>query len=325
MILSPQQENALNKLLPVARIATSGIRSGLPVTPRTHTLLIGPSGSGKSFLARQLGGRVGVPVLVINVFNWMVAGARSDPWTSSMIADWLDCLTGGGILVLDELDKLCGGGAGSGGSGGGNYGGSEWNRNTILEAFDFMDGIIPSASKLHLESIEAEEFLVTGAVAAGTGESQRERLGTILRERVMILGCGAWQAAWQSNTRQLGFGCSREEFLPEAPSREQILQSIYPELRQRFRDEVVLIPPMLPADYARVAKDIARQIPPELLPAWNKEIGGALRRAADGSLGMRALEELLLKAMLLAGKGKEPQEKPAPQGLKPPRPEPQLW
>ncbi|MFT3991219.1 MAG: AAA family ATPase [Luteolibacter sp.] len=306
MILSPQQETALQTLLPVARIATSGIRAGLPVTPRTHTLIIGPSGSGKSFLGRKLGEVLGIPVLVINVCNWMVAGARSDQWTSSMIADWLDRLPGGGILVLDELDKL--------GAGEGSYGGSDWNRNTILEIFDWLDGVVPSSAKLPLESIEAEELFTPDA-----GRNQREKLGTIIRERVMILGVGAWQSAWRSNARQLGFNAAKESLLPAPPSREQILQSIYPELRQRFRDDIVLLPAMLPDDYAKVAREIAQKIPPKLVPAWKKEIGGVLRRAADGSLGMRALEELLLTALVLSGAGNEPSEAPAPQILKPSR------
>src|SRR5690606_14930802 len=107
MILSPQQEHALTQLLPVARIATSGIRAGLPVLPRTHTLLIGPSGSGKSFLARALGQKLGLPVLVINVATWVITAAKSEPWTISTIAEWLDRLPpGGGVLALDEIDKL---------------------------------------------------------------------------------------------------------------------------------------------------------------------------------------------------------------------------
>ncbi|MFT4176042.1 MAG: AAA family ATPase [Luteolibacter sp.] len=306
MILSPQQESALQTLLPVARIATSGIRVGLPVTPRTHTLMIGPSGSGKSFLGRKLGEVLGLPVLLINVCNWMVIGARSDQWTSSMIADWLDRLPGGGILVLDELDKL--------GAGEGSYGGSDWNRNTILEIFDWLDGVVPSSAKLPLESIEAEELFTSDA-----GRNQREKLGEIIRERVMILGAGAWQSAWRSNSRQLGFNAAKESLLPQPPSREQILQSIYPELRQRFREDIVLLPAMFRDDYAKVSRDIAREIPPELLPAWKKELGRTLRLAADGSLGMRALEELLLKALVLSGAGNAPEEEPVPQTLKPSR------
>ena len=123
----------------------------------------------------------------------------------------------------------------------------------------------------------------------------------------------------------MGFTSSGAPMLPGPPTREQILAAIDPELRQRFRDEVILLPTMMPDDYSCVAKDIARRIPADLLPAWNKEIGRVLRQAADGSLGMRALEELLLKALMLSGAGNEPQEMPEPQTLKPPRPEPQLW
>ncbi|MBK1815729.1 ATP-binding protein [Luteolibacter yonseiensis] len=305
MILSPQQQHALKKLLPVARIATSGIRSGMSVLPRTHSLLIGPSGSGKSHLARRLGEQLGIPSLVINVAAWMIAGSRGDPWTISLIADWLDRLPGAGVLVLDEIDKL--------------QSPSEWTRNVRLEIHDLLDGVLPVATKLPIESLPAESF------PQGSGKDQKAELERTLRERVMIMGCGAWQSAWRGNARTLGFNSSKELFLPEPPTKEQILAEIDAELRQRFRDEIVLLSPMLPADYAHVAKDIARQIPQELIPAWNKEIGGVLRRAADGFLGMRAIEELLLKAMLLAGKGKEPDKSPEPQSLKPPRPEPSIW
>jgi len=305
MILSPQQQHVLNKLLPVARIATSGIRSGMPVLPRTHSLLIGPSGSGKSFLARKLGDQLGIPTLVINVATWMIVGARTEQWTVSLIADWLDRLPGAGVLVMDEIDKL--------------QSPSEWTRNARLEIHDLLDGVLPAATKLPIESLPAESF------PQGTGKDQREELERTLRERVMIIGCGAWQSAWRGNARSMGFQPGGNPLLPEPPSREQILQAIDPELRQRFRDEIVLLPTMLPEDYARVAGEIANQIPTELIPAWNKEIGGVLRRAADGSLGMRALEELLLKAMLLSGKGKEPDKNPEPQRLKSPRPEPELW
>lgn len=153
----------------------------------------------------------------------------------------------------------------------------------------------------------------------------REILAKKLREEVMIVGCGAWQSAWRANGRAIGFSGGSAPILPEPPTREQILASIDAELRQRFRDEIVVLPAMMPGDYAAVAKEIARKIPEELLSAWKRELGGVLRCAADGSLGMRAMEELLLKAMLLSGKGEEPQDKLEPQGLKPPRSEPQLW
>jgi len=82
---------------------------------------------------------------------------------------------------------------------------------------------------------------------------------------------------------------------------------------------------MMPNDYGRVAREIAWKIPSELLPAWKKELGCALRKAADGSLGMRALEELILRALVLSGAGAEPGGEVKVQTLKPPRPEPTIW
>lgn len=84
-ILSPQQETVPRQIIPIAGIATSGAAGDLPVHPRTQTLLIGPSGSGKSFMTREIGRRLNLPVLLINVSSWVVLSAKNEPWTSSTI------------------------------------------------------------------------------------------------------------------------------------------------------------------------------------------------------------------------------------------------
>lgn len=297
MILSPPQQAALDALLPVGRIATSGIRVGLPVIPRTHSIIVGPSGSGKSYLARKMGEILGIPTLVINVGTWIITASRSEPWSINSVVDWLDRLPGGGILVLDEIDKLSSP--------------NEWSRYVRLEIHDILDGIIPVAATIPAGCLPEEAV-----------PDYREHLMKKLRDRIMVIGCGAWQSAWKSNGKTMGFSANQEFQLPEPPTREQISENIDAELRQRFRDEITIISPMISEDYKMVAKNIARQIPEDLRRDWDAQLGATIRQAVDGSLGMRAMEELLLKALLLSGKGKEPESLPLPQSLKPPRPEP---
>jgi len=105
---------------------------------------------------------------------------------------------------------------------------------------------------------------------------ERQCLCDQLRPRVFVVGCGAWQGAWKSNTRSLGF-CITATSLPEPPSRQQILGSIDAELRLRFRDEIAVLPPMIPEDYAAVARKLVTKIPPHARPHWDKLIGQAIR------------------------------------------------
>ena len=128
---------------------------------------------------------------------------------------------------------------------------------------------------------------------------ERQGLCDQLRYRVFVVGCGAWQGAWKSNTRALGFSTGAAT-LPEPPSRQQILGSIDPELRLRFRDEIAVLPPMIPEDYAAVARKLVTKIPLHARPHWDKLIGKAIMEAAAGCLGMRMFEELVLKAMVLS-------------------------
>lgn len=278
-ILSPQQESALEQLLPIARIATSGAVANLPLRPRSHTLVIATSGSGKSFLATELGRRLGVPVLLINVSSWVVLSAKNEPWTASAICEWLDSLgTGGGILVFDEIDKL--------------QADSDWKSYIRLEVHDFLDSVIPHAARMP-KSIFEDALDNPAAVDAQT----RLMLTARLRGKVFILGCGAWQGSWTANSRKIGF--EGEASKSEKPNRLQILGSISTEIRQRFRDPVCWLEPMSLDDYMLVSGQIANSLPSaDMVRTWNRLARSAMERAVANGLGMRIFEELMLSVLL---------------------------
>ena len=85
----------------------------------------------------------------------------------------------------------------------------------------------------------------------------------------------------------------------KSPTREEILSSLEPDLRQRFRDEIPFFAPMRRDDYHQFAKEGAKQNPPGTRAAWQHLIGPAVDEAVEGMLGMRVFKELLLKAMML--------------------------
>lgn len=283
-ILSPQQENVLRQILPIAKIATSGTVADLPVRPRTHTLVAGPSGSGKSHIAREIGRMLGIPTLVINVSSWVVLSARNEPWTFSEICTWLDAsCSSGGILVLDECDKLTTGGD------------SSWLGHIILEIHDLLDGIIPLAARL---PSQPDTDVWECAPAPVPDNQLRTMLSARLRNKVYILGCGAWQSAWTGMAKpKIGFGRGFPD--TDLPGARQILEMMQPELRQRFRDAICWLPPMTSEDYHTVSARIEAELPEQRMrEIWNRLAGPMIQRAMDGGLGMRVFEELMMQTLL---------------------------
>ena len=287
MILSDQQQQLIENLIPIARIATDGSRVPLKqvILPRCSSLIVGPSGSGKTYLAKHIANMLDLPCLLINVSTWVLMASRSEPWTWTTIVDWLASLKGGGIIILDEIDKL----------GGGNNGaGSEYSSFLRLEIFSLMDGSIPTGIKIQdLSGWSATAF-------PEASQAVRLDLENVLQCRVFTIGCGAWQLEWQSNSKTLGFTNEPEPAKAEPPTMEQILNSIQPELRQRFRNKISFLNPMTKPEYEAVAKAISNQIPASYHREWQAQIDEVIRVACETNLGMRAFEELILSVMIMS-------------------------
>ncbi|MEI7910242.1 MAG: AAA family ATPase [Verrucomicrobiota bacterium] len=289
MILSPQQQSVLNELIPIARIATNGMRADMPIRPRTHALIVSPSGGGKSFLASCIGTRMGLPTMIIQVPSWVVLAAKNEPWTFSDVCEFVYKSPNGAVIVLDEVDK-------------GSNGSSDWSATIFGELLALLDGVIPQATKLPIDMDDISSWEIPQPNPPVLVE--RRVLEKRLRERVFIVGCGAWQHAWRSNSRRIGFPMQKPSIEP--PSREQLLQSMEPELRQRFRSQICWLPPMGRSDYQTVSDSIVKTIQnPETRRIWCGLADAAIDQALADGLGMRVFEDLMLTALLQTPKPRE--------------------
>ncbi|MBC7980859.1 MAG: ATP-binding protein [Armatimonadetes bacterium] len=276
IVLSPGQEQALEKLRPLVDLATSGICKRLPFRPRTSVLLIGPSGTGKSHIAKELARQCNLPFWEANMANWIVLGARSETHTFKLLADWIH-QHDSGVIFTDELDKLSGSG-------------SDWLNSVRLETHDLLDGRVPNAAVVPSGISKLEELagLHSGEL---TQDFMMADIREKLRTRFFVIGAGAWMGGWQENRQQLGFNSTTSA--DRRPDRRQILQSISPELLQRFRRDVIYLDPMTKREYQQVAASIIARLPKTLVDSFLRACTPAIEMALEECLGMRIFEEIL--------------------------------
>lgn len=274
MILSPQQERLLQNLLPLTQLATSGKAGEMAIRARTHCLIAGPSGAGKSHLIRHLASVMQLPLWESCVCSWIPMGGRGSP-TWPQLAAWIDSHSEG-IIFLDELDKLDGTG--------------EWTQCIRLEIHDLLDSRVPHGFRIAEESLSESIW----EKSDDREDEARNRVGIRLRNRLMIVGAGAWQSAWTGNLTRIGYQNSGQS----DPSRQQMLGQISAEILQRFRSDVLLLDPLKESDYRLMAGSIGQTLPDLIRGAFTKLVGPAIPRALEGQLGMRIFEEIMADAML---------------------------
>ncbi len=177
------------------------------------------------------------------------------------------------IILADELDKL---------GFGGDLPDSSYNRHTRTKIHQLLDLNVP----VGLE---------------GFGQSRRHRAETILRERTLIIGAGAFQHLWETVPQhEMGFASagSRRASPTLAPDPNMLSRSLPRELVNRFRSSLVVLPQLATADYREMVEYASQGIPAYLRRTF-LELGLAgIDRAMDSRQGARYVEELLLDTIM---------------------------
>lgn len=271
-ILSPGQASLIEKLRPLVDLATSGVIKKLPLRPRTSTLILGRSGTGKSHIARELAKQCNLPIWEANTANWIVLGGRGERHTMTDLVRWVQNRKSG-IIFLDELDKL--------------NGNSDWVNNIRLEVHDIIDARVPSAALDSQHTDETDDPFSSSECSRRSGISVQEKL----RTSFFILGAGTCMGAWTSDTNKIGF--STPLTVTPQISRNQVLDYISPEILQRFRSEICFLDPLTRKDYLTVASSIMACLPGQLIEKFGRALALSIDNAMEHGLGMRIFEEVL--------------------------------
>lgn len=281
------QQAALAEIVARARAFFAGGWLELPVVPRWPTLMVGPTGSGKTAVAAMaadalsdmLPGDSTVSLLRVSSPGWMPCGAhnRGTKETISVIAAHI-AKHDRTILVADEVDKVI---AGPGGTAAGSDG--PWQSYIRGELYDLLDLRWPTGMKDDGDDMTATDL---------------DALTTKLRTTVFIVGIGTFQSWFDdSNTRRsMGFGAEISTETQELSS-EIIAERMPRELANRWNSSLIRIPELSAADYHRIANEVENQLPLRMRDAFRAEVQRLLPSAIAAKKGVRFLEECMMEVL----------------------------
>lgn len=206
--LHPGQKQAISFLENLMQARFEGIQAG-GIRIQGHGFVMGSSGSGKSFLARELAHRSNADLHQLTIGSWLLIGDDRPHATLNLIARWIRSLKPGrkGILFIDEIDKMEA-------TNGDNHN-AIYVRSCFDELLALLDGRADAPS--WDESIQAR-----------------------FRKDVFVIGAGAFQSLYQTDGE-----ITLEEEWEEISAAETIWEAgILPaELLMRLAPGAVEIPP----------------------------------------------------------------------------------
>ena len=215
------QKPVYDKLVRTAVAHNAMLGEKLPVRARFHRLVIGESGSGKSYLAEQVGKELNWNTLKINTASWVVLGARETP-TWHKIVQWLcDGDKAPRLLILDEVDKV--------------EGSDSWTRYLRAELFDLLDGHVTQ------QTFDDDVSEITA----------RKEL-----KKLLVFACGAFQVAFETKPTM---GFNGKEQTPN--SSNHLAQHLQRELVNRFDNELLVLPELKEKDYMDMIHQLVHHLP----------------------------------------------------------------
>lgn len=271
-IKTEAQKAALEKLTAYADLFFSDKRSFEKYFEcRVRPLIIGPTGSGKSFLVRELANSGGYPMFRATYGDWLVRGCKEGTPTITQVGVFVES-NQRGIIHVDELDKV-----------GKPQSGSDWMRSVNVELYNLIDGR-PTASD---DSIESTNW---------PGSLQKK-----FRQHFLVIGTATFQQLFQSRPQPgfisdaLNAGTWGEQIQKRLRRQEEI--SI--ELLERFNDNLIIIPPLTKAEAVQIL-ELINDTPPYLFRLPRTELDKLANQAVESGSNMRFFEELITEMALQA-------------------------
>ena len=133
---------------------------------------------------------------------------------------------------------------------------------------------------------------------------EQEDARDVLSNKTMIIAAGAFQHLWEKRSRPtVGFGAHAGS---EAnPTLDDLAKTLPRELINRFRAELLILPPLLDRDYRQMLERSAKKLPANLRERYLRLGKERIPEAARLHQGCRFLEELLLDVILLEARDPE--------------------
>jgi ATP-dependent protease Clp ATPase subunit len=259
-MIYPYQQKVYDELIKTLAAHKLSKEYQLPVNPRLNRLVIGSTGSGKSYLASYAAEVAGWKTFHINASGWIIIGARETPtWT--YIIKWLLSMKDDeyGVIILDELDKI--------------WGSESWTRYLRSELYCLIDGLIPPNYD-GAEGIEGRLF-------------SNEELVKKLSDMV-IIGAGAFQEEVESN--QIGFIKTIETTEKTSQDLSKLIQR---ELINRFQGTILQIPNLTSKDYNLMIEHLEGKVKPEFYVVIKEKASKMIENAVRDRLGARFVENVI--------------------------------